>query len=142
MVTCAKGKPKTFTVAQQVRLQSIYETIVLVSTQTEGLIEVNPYPSVAENHVFITAKHVMDVYLARPFDVTIANFGMIDVHLPRQETLEKSQMRLKKSFAPKANASRTSLVQKRLNVTASLMLYTANPDATVWTELRTRSGEG
>lgn len=80
LVTPTTCDRKYITVTRQVALKEIHETLVLVSTQAAGLIEIIPHENVAKTHACVTAKGIVDVYPGRPFYITIANFGNADVH--------------------------------------------------------------
>lgn len=75
------------------------------------------------------AKGIINVYPGRPFYTTIVYFGTADFQLPNTKSFPEAQMLLKKLFTLKTITSRFLLVRKRLNVTATSMLYTTNSHA-------------
>lgn len=81
-MTPNKGNPKNIKIARQVVLRAVRETPVLYSTQKAGLIEVIPYPNVAKIYPCMTVNGIMDDYSGQPTYTTIANFCMVNVHLP------------------------------------------------------------
>lgn len=81
LVTFTSREPEYTTMARQVVAKAINKTSILASTQSSGRIQVAPHEIVARDHTGMTAKRTMDVYPRRPFYMTIASFGKIDVHL-------------------------------------------------------------
>lgn len=67
LLTPIKYADKYMTVVRQIVLKAMCDTQVLVFTQVAGLIEVIMHENVAKNHVYMTAKGIVDVYLDRPF---------------------------------------------------------------------------
>lgn len=80
---------KSITVARPVVLKVMYKTTVLVSTEAKDLIEVALHEAVPKNHACMTAQGIINVYKDRLFCITIANFGMGNVHLPKHRKIGK-----------------------------------------------------
>lgn len=51
------------------------------------LIEVLYIANVAKKHAYMTAKGIIDVYQGRPFSSSIANFGKVNIHLPKHQSV-------------------------------------------------------
>lgn len=75
----SRYRSKYITGPLQVVLREICETPFLISTQATELTALIPNEKVARNHACMTANVIMDVYLNRPFYITITNFGNSDV---------------------------------------------------------------
>lgn len=63
------------------------ETLLLVSTKLAGLIEVIRHEKLAKNHACVTPEGIMGIFPGRSFQITIANFGIVDVHLPKHQKI-------------------------------------------------------
>lgn len=83
--TC--NEPRCITAARQVVLKAICETSVLVSTQALGLLQVATRKNVDKTPVCTTARGIMGVYPRRLIYITISNFGKVDVHLQKHQTV-------------------------------------------------------
>lgn len=83
LVKLISGEPKCITASQKLVLKAMCQTTVLVATRAVGLIEVNPHENVAGNHACKTAREKMDIYPGRPFYITVANLGKVNVHLQK-----------------------------------------------------------
>lgn len=72
-------------VTRQVLLEAMCETLVIVSAQVEGLIKVLRHEKGAKNHACMTAKGIIYFYSGRLINITIENFGKVDVSLPKHQ---------------------------------------------------------
>lgn len=79
--TPIKCEPKCITVARQVVLKAMCETLVIVSTQAAGLTESIPCAYVAKHHACMMAKGLIDAYPGRPCYITFVNSRMAYTHL-------------------------------------------------------------
>lgn len=99
------------------------ETSVFVFTQAAGIVKVVLHEKVAKTYACITAKKIMDVYQSRPFYITIANFGKIDVHLAKHEKFRRLKDAPDEVVHIKDECFSTPLLHMRIAVTGQQLLY-------------------
>lgn len=103
LVTPTSCEPRYITASRQVVSREMCETSVLVFTMAEDLIKLIFHKSVDNNHDYMIAKHIFDVYLNRPFHITIAIFGKEDKNLFRHQRVGEGENALKEIFYIKEN---------------------------------------
>lgn len=113
-------------IAQCVRHQT------LASTQAAGVIQVLPHANLAKRNACMTAKSIMDVELGPLFHIIIVDFGWPDLSLPKDQKDSVAPIAPQKLVHLDTSDSRTTLALKRLDMTASWILYTTSVLQTVW----------
>lgn len=122
LVALTVSKLESITVACEVILKAVWETSVLVSTWAAVLVEVIHHDNTASNYACMTEKKNMNVYPGQLFNKNIANFGKVDVHLPKHQKFGEVGKVPVKIFHVKAELTRSSLAHVRIAVKAQSTL--------------------
>lgn len=86
-VAPTRSNTRDLAAAGKVVLKVIRETALLAFTNMASSIKLAPDENTAKYHACMTAKGIMEVYPGRPCYITIANFGKVGVHLPKQQNV-------------------------------------------------------
>lgn len=81
-----EGEPRGITAGLQITLEAMCQTLVVVLTQADSLIQTVLYEGAAKNHVCMTSKNIMNVYLgiSSYINIGIAENGNINLPTHRK----------------------------------------------------------
>lgn len=91
---------------------------------------------VATKHVFMTDKHIMEVYTVQSFYITTGTFGQVYQNLPKDHNLVKDADVSQEIFTFMTSVSCIPSPPPQLKLRTSSSLYITSPPPTIWNKRR------